>query len=159
MFVLLCIRIQFKSCSKCIDEDRRKHDEWESANIFPVVLVAVILYLSGVDFRFSLIDSTNGIVLDGHLMSDSSSSILQVHSEDLKCPFNCEHVIVTPSGKNASIGPLRSMQNACLFLSSVKMKYQFVYSDCCEEIDSLEESLSNPVTLSFHSFCLLSFDD
>ena len=115
--------------------------------------------MSGGSFRFSLIDSTNGIVLDGHLMSDSSSSILQVHNEDLKCPFNCEHVFVTPSGKNTSIGLLRSMQNACLFISSVKMKYQFVYSDCCEEIDSLEESLSNPVTLSFLSFGLLLFDN
>ena len=98
-------------------------------------------------------------MLDGHLMSDSSSSILQVHYEDLKCPFNCSHILVTPSGKNTSLVALRSMQNVCLFQSSEKMKYQFIYSDSCGERDGSEESLSNPVSLSFHSFGKLSYGD
>ena len=86
-------------------------------------------------------------------MSDHVSAFLRIHSDSLRCPFDCNHIHIYPKMDNASLSFLPDFDNSCYFVAPKAGERSFVYFDACDQYPDELSRRSNIVSLSFNDTC------
>lgn len=94
--------------------------------------------------------------MSSQITSDYTAAFLQVHTEVIRCPFNCSNIVVSPPNTNHVIQPLTRKVGGCVFFPGDISTYVLIYEDQCVNLQAEEVQRSNSINLSFLQECMSS---
>ena len=92
--------------------------------------------------------------MTSQITRDYTAAFLQVQTGDIRCPFNCSRIIVSPPNTNHVIQPLTRKDGGSVFFPGDRNTYMLLYEDQCANMRTEEIQRSNSVNLSFLQKCI-----